>query len=142
MGGEFRFHDVTTLPAELWCFHVLNRPVCPLCPNDDISGGSHREKNCEFPNVRAPVRTFQHPFRGRFNPPPRKENPQGDQYKAEDENNRDNNKNNNADVRIVGVPSKFNGQNEQPGEPAVVTRATPSMLIQWLVRTTSMGRFG
>src|SRR5208337_5384798 len=92
-------------------------PVCALCPNDDVNGGGHGEENGEFPNVDPPVRTIQQSFLYRFNTPPREENSQGDQYKAEDENNRDKNKDNNADVRIIGVTSKLDRQNEQPGEP-------------------------
>ena len=45
MGGEFGFHDVTALPAELRRFHVRNRAVCALCPNDDVERGGHSEKD-------------------------------------------------------------------------------------------------
>jgi hypothetical protein len=116
MGGEFRFHDVTALPAELWRFHVLNSAVCALCPNEDVNGGGHGEENGEFPKVHAAVGTFQQSFLDRFNTPPRKENSPSDQYQAEDENDRDKNKDNNADVRVAGMPAKLNRQNEEPRE--------------------------
>jgi hypothetical protein len=142
MSGEFRLHDMTALPAELWRFHVLNSAVCALGPNDDVNGGSHGEENGEFPNIDPPFRTLQQSFLDRFNTSPRKENPQGDQYKAEDENNRDKNKDNNPDVRIIGVTSKLDRRTNSQENLAVVTSATPSMLIHWLVSSTSMGRFG
>ena len=37
MGGEFRFHHMTGLPAELGRLHMLDRSVCALRSNDDVS---------------------------------------------------------------------------------------------------------
>ena len=54
----------------------------------------------------------------RFDAPPGKEDPERDQYQAQDEDNWDENKDQNADVWVAGVASKLDGQNEQPGEPS------------------------
>ena len=55
MGGEFGFHNVAALPAELRRFHVLHSAVCALCSDDDVCGGGYREENGQFPNVGSTV---------------------------------------------------------------------------------------
>jgi hypothetical protein len=109
MSGEFRFHHMTALPAELWRFHVLNRTVCALCANDDVSGGGHSEEDRKLPNVCSTVPGYPQVMFGATDAPPGKEHAKRDQDEAGNEDNRDQNKDNDADVGIAGVPSKLNG---------------------------------
>ena len=52
----------------------------------------------------------------RSKPPPGKKNSESDKDQPQDENSRNQNKYDNADVWIVGIPSKLGRQNEQPGK--------------------------
>src|SRR5271165_2405106 len=114
MGDEFRFHDVTALPAELWRFHVLNRAVGALCPDDDVCGGGHGEEDGELPDVDSPVSGCKQILFGAEDALPGKEHPERNQDESENEDNRDYKKDDDADVGIAGVSSKLSGQNEQP----------------------------
>jgi len=99
---------VATLPAELWRFHMLNSAVCALCPNGDVCGGGHREEDGKFPNISSPVAGSKTIVLSPEDAPPCKEYPECDQDEAEDEDNRDQKKDDDADVGIAGVPSKLN----------------------------------
>ncbi len=116
MGGEFRFHDVATLSAELWRFHILNSAICALGPNHDVGGGGHRKENRKLPNVGSPVAGSKQSCSARTDAPPGKEDPESDQHETQDEDNRDHKKDDDADVGIAGVPSKLGWQSKQPRE--------------------------
>ena len=105
VGGELGLHHVTALSAELDRLHVLYRPVCALCSNDDVDSARHGEENDKLANVNAAVggRRLQ-PLLDACDASPGKEHPQSSQHQAEDEDNRDKNKNYNADVGIVAWP--------------------------------------
>src|SRR4029453_16432986 len=87
-----------------------------LRSNDDVNCGGHGEENRKSPNVDSPVGGHQQPLLDTCDAPPAKEDPEGDQHEAEDEDDWNQNKDDYADVRIVGVASELDRQNKKPGE--------------------------
>jgi hypothetical protein len=111
MSCEFGCHDMAALPAELDRLHVLDGSVGSLCADDDVDCRSHGEEDREFPKIGAPVLTDGESFLDSL---PGEENTHGDQHQARYEDNWDDDKDENADVRIAGVSSNLGRQNEEP----------------------------
>jgi len=138
MRRKFRFHDVAALSAELLRLHMLHRAIRALCADDDVDCGSYGEEDRQPSKIRLPVGYDSQPL---LNLSPGQIKPKGDQHQADDEYDWNENKNDNPDVGIVGVPSKLEGRAKSQEKPAVVSSATPSILIQLLVRSASNGCF-
>ncbi|HVO64708.1 MAG TPA: hypothetical protein VMT53_27550 [Terriglobales bacterium] len=116
VGDELWFHDVTALSAELGRFHMLNSTIGALGPNHDVNCSGYSEKDCKLPKHSSPVGGRQQRLLVAFDAPPRQEDSERDQYEADDEDNRDYEKDHYADVGVAGVASKLDWQNEEPGK--------------------------
>ena len=110
---EFRLHDVAALAAELNRFHMLHSPVGPLSGDDDIGSRCEGEKNHNAPYGCRAVQYGSKPFPCAASS---EIDANGDQRKAQAKEQRDGDKNNQADIGIAGVTPNLHRQHGQPGE--------------------------
>jgi hypothetical protein len=104
---------MATLSAELDCLHVLDGSIGSLCADDDVHRSSHSEEDRKSPKIYTPVLADRESF---LDSPSGKENTHGDQQQTSYEDNWDDDKDENADVRIAGMASNLEWQDEEPGK--------------------------
>lgn len=104
---------MAALPAELDGLHVFDGPIGTLCADYDVDCSSYNEEDRESPKIGAPVLANGESF---FDSPPSEKNTYGDQQQTSYEDNRDDDKDENADVRIAGMASNLEWQDKEPGK--------------------------
>jgi hypothetical protein len=106
MRGKLRLHHVTGLPAELDRVHVLYGAVARLASNYHIEGGHAGEKDGHSPPCGFAV---LNDGETRGDAPFRQHDSDGDERQAGEKNNRDEDKNQQSNVRIVHAPTNVRG---------------------------------
>lgn len=102
---EFGIHWVTGLPAELWCLHVLNRTVRELTSNDQVQDRRHPKKPGQALQCSPAIEVRS---RNAFPYPAFSEvNAHWDEQKSSEEYRRQDQKDDDADVRIIHMAANL-----------------------------------
>src|SRR5215470_5888977 len=113
MRHEFRSHDVARLTAKLRCFHVLDRPIGQLRTYDHVENGRDGQEPRQAPQCRLSIKSAFTAYRRSTSS---KINAEGNECQSSKEYHRQDQKNDNSDVRITGVTTKLQRQDKQPGK--------------------------
>jgi len=101
IGGELRFHRMAARPAKLGRLHVLDRPICELRPDKKIREGCDAKKPCQSLHCYLAIKSTLNQMLP--NLALTQINADRDEHQSGKENGRNNQKDNNSDVGILGV---------------------------------------